>query len=102
MIKIEFLYFEGCPNSKPALNNLKNIIEEEGIQADLKIINVQSNKQVEEIGFQGSPSIRINGQDLEEKKEGFAFSCRIYEINGEKTGVPSKNFIRNKMHSILS
>jgi len=35
MKKIEFLYFSGCPNSEPTLNNLLEAIKELGINIDV-------------------------------------------------------------------
>ena len=40
LTKIEFLYFEGCPSYKKTLDYLKEIIDEEKIDSNLKIILV--------------------------------------------------------------
>ncbi len=99
LTKIEFLYFEGCPSYKSALDHLKEIIDEEKIDSNLKIIIVESPEEAQKVGFQGSPSIRVNGIDLEDKNDGFSFNCRLYNVNGELTGTPSKEFIRYKLLS---
>jgi len=31
-MKIRFLYFKGCPNAKPALKLLKEVLKEKGIK----------------------------------------------------------------------
>lgn len=97
MKKIEFLYFEGCPSYKDALTNLKEALADDHIEADIEMLNVDSPDKAEQFGFQGSPSIRIDGKDLDDENEGFNYSCRIYTINGEKTGIPTKEFIREKI-----
>ena len=101
MKKIEFLYFEGCPSYKEALKNLKKVLAEEHIKLDIEMINIENIEMAEQFSFQGSPSIRIDGNDLENRNEGYNYSCRIYTINGEKTGIPSKEFIREKIHAII-
>lgn len=95
--KIQFLYFEGCPSYKPALTNLKEIIEEEKIVANIEMVRVESPEEAQKVGFQGSPSIKINGIDLEDKNDGFSFNCRLYNVDGKLTGTPSKEFIKQRV-----
>jgi hypothetical protein len=97
-MRIEFLYFsEGCPSYKQALANLKAALRETHSRADLVLINVNSPEKAEQVGFQGSPSIRINGQDLEGRNQGSSYSCRLYRIDGKATPIPSKDFIEKKL-----
>lgn len=97
MTKIECLYFEGCPSYKQALDYLKEIIDEEKLDAYIELVLVESPEDAQKVGFQGSPSIIIDGIDLEDKNDGFSFNCRLYDIDGELTGIPSKEFIRKKI-----
>ena len=97
LTKIEFFYFEGCPSYKKTLDYLKEIIDEEKLDSNLKLILVESPEEAQKLGFQGSPSIRVNGTDLEDKNDGYSFNCRLYSVDGELTGTPSKKFIRNKL-----
>ena len=99
-MKIEFLYFERCPSYKQALANLKAALAETKIQASLKVINVETEAQAERVAFQGSPSIRINGEDLDDRNEGFSYGCRIYQVNGKLTAVPSKEYIKAKLDQL--
>ena len=99
MNKIEFLYFEGCPSYIEALENLKQVLQEEDVDAVLELINVDSFEKTAKVGFYGSPSIRIDGLDMEGQTGDFSYSCRIYEINGKSTGLPGKDYIREKLLS---
>jgi len=101
MTKIEFLYFEGCPSYKKTLDYLQEIISEEKIDADLELILVGSPEKAQKAGFQGSPSIKVNGIDLEDKNDEYSFNCRLYNVAGELTGTPSKEFIKEKLFKIL-
>jgi len=98
MKKIEFLYFEGCPSYNKALENLKTVLVEENIEAAVELIHVDSPEDAEKFEFYGSPSIRVNGVDLEGKRGEHSYSCRIYEIDGLSTGIPTKEFIREKLN----
>ena len=98
--KVEFLYFGSCPGHKQALINLKAALQESKIDADLVLINVTSEAQAARVGFQGSPSIRVNGRDLDGRNEGHAYGCRIYQIDGKITPTPTKEFIQEKLREL--
>jgi len=99
-MKVEFLYFKSCPSHKPTLENLKAALRETNTNADLLLINVDSDQKAQEVGFQGSPSIRINGSDLEGRNESPNFSCRLYNVNGEPSLAPSKEFIIERLAAL--
>jgi hypothetical protein len=98
--KVEFLYFQSCPGHKQALINLKAALQESKINADLVLINVASEAQAAKVGFQGSPSIRVNGKDIDGRNEGHAYGCRIYQIGGKVTPIPTKEFIQAKLKEL--
>lgn len=96
-MKIEFFYFEDCPSYKKALKNLREVLEEEKAGNELEIIRVDSPEEAKKYNFQGSPSVKINGKEWEEKNDIPRMQCRLYMIDGKLTGVPSKEFIREKI-----
>jgi len=96
-MKIEFFYFEDCPSYIKTLKNLKEVLDEEKGGNELKIIRINSPEEAKKYNFQGSPSIKINGEDWEDKNDIPGMQCRLYMIDGKLTGVPSKEFIRNKL-----
>lgn len=98
--KVEFLYFKSCPGHKQALLNLKAALQDSKINAELVLINVTSEAQAAKVGFQGSPSIRVNGKDLDGRNEGHSYGCRIYQSAGKITPTPSKEFIREKLREL--
>lgn len=100
-MRIELLYFDSCPSYKQALANIKAALKEKNLQAELKLITVESEEKAEKVGFQGSPSVRINGKDLEGRDEGFSFSCRLYMVNGRPTVAPSKEAIITKLENLM-
>ncbi len=96
-MKIELLYFDGCPNHIPALDRIRAVLKEEGISADVFEVKIEDAMTARKIGFLGSPSIRINGLDVEPaarlSKE-FGMMCRTYAEEGKQVGLPSRESIR--------
>lgn len=98
-MEIELLYFNECPNHVKAENNLKQALQLEGMSLKYRKIIVGSPEMAHRLGFCGSPSIRINGSDLEGLRE-VSFSCRIYHGNNQTDGAPSVELIRNCLRAV--
>ncbi|MGC8765876.1 MAG: thioredoxin family protein [Brevinematia bacterium] len=99
-MNIKFLYFRGCPNAAETFNNLTSVLREMNISEDyLEIIEVNDLEMAEKFNFQGSPTILVDGKDIYTGKEpeGVNYTCRIYEFNGEKTGVIPANYIKEML-----
>lgn len=96
-MKIELLYFDGCPSYEHALRNLREVVAEEGLDASVELIKVTSAEEAERLRFLGSPTVQIDGVDLEGPEAastGVGFGCRVYEDGGQMRGWPSKEQIR--------
>ena len=97
-MEIELLFFEGCPSFEPTLILLNRVLHEERVNASVQQINVNTEEFVQKSRFLGSPSIRINGKDIEKEARtstDFGQKCRIYDNAGSPSGVPPKSLIRN-------
>ena len=96
-IKIEFLYFEKCLGYKPALSLLEQILLETDIEASIEQIAVTSPELAVQHRFLGSPSIRINGVDIEggEKASEYGLKCWLYPDTG--SGIPSEVVLRKAL-----
>lgn len=94
-LKIRFLYFEGCPHAAAALRLLKRVLQEQGISGDVELVEVRSQEEAEQYRFLGSPTIQINGLDIEKERRADSpmFGCRIYQGPGGTTGVPPAHMI---------
>jgi hypothetical protein len=89
---IEVLYFDGCPNHLPAMERVRAIAQQEGVYAEVSEIEVKDESTAKALAFPGSPTIRINGLDIEPAMRGSAdtgFACRRYQ-----GGLPSEAMIR--------
>jgi hypothetical protein len=101
-MKIEVLYVPNCPNHAVALKRLREILPEEGFQNHVHQVLVRDTEMAQSLKFPGSPTIRINGQDVEpqrEKPPAFGLMCRLYS---DGSGAPSQQKLRaaiEKAHS---
>jgi hypothetical protein len=91
--KIELLYWDGCPSYPEALDLLENVLAERGVAAGVEVREVRSHEEAEALHFPGSPTIRVDGRDVDRQgAEGQpSLSCRIYRLpDGRVSPVPSR------------
>ena len=96
-MKIEVLYFEGCPNHLPTMEMVREALDSLGRKDPIHKIEVRTQAEAEAIRFLGSPSIRINGCDIEPRARtarDLGLSCRNYMNGSHRAGVPSRELIR--------
>lgn len=90
-VTIEIQHFEGCPNSEEMIVRVKAAITEFGNKIDYKELLVETPEEAERVKFRGSPTVLINGIDLENMPEPIEanLACRYY-----KNGLPSVDQIK--------
>ena len=95
-IKIEVQYFNVCPNSSEMIHRVKEAIKGSEEKIEYDEVLVESNELAEKLKFRGSPTVLINGKDIEgrEEPESAALNCRVYE-----NGLPTVEEIKNKIFS---
>ena len=96
-MKIEFLYFEDCPSHEDALGRVKQVVAEEGVTADIAVIQVETHEQAQTHRFTGSPTIRFNGRDIDPPPADaqYSLACRAYRLrDGRISPLPSLEMIR--------
>jgi hypothetical protein len=102
LMHIEFLYWEDCPSHPDALARLRQVITEAGVQADLDVIRVDTQEDAERHRFPGSPTIRIDGEDLQpEGVQGQAMlTCRTYRTEtGRLSPLPTATMIQRALQA---
>lgn len=100
---IRFLYSEDCPSHEEALERLRRVMAEEGVEAQIEVREVETNEQAEKFRFLGSPTILINGRDIDPPdKPHYALTCRAYRTeDGRISPLPSEALIRKALRSAL-
>ena len=95
-LHVELLYFEGCPSYKTAWLELLEVISEHDLDVTVRPVKVESPEKAKTLHFAGSPSLKVNGTDLERYEGAGVMACRVYEENGGK-GWPSKRLLRERL-----
>jgi len=104
-MKIEVLYFDGCPNHKPAIERVQELLREDGVSAEVLEVNVSDPSIAQEVGFLGSPSVRVNGLDVEPEARTareYGLMCRTYSVDGRREGLPSREMLRQAIREANS
>jgi hypothetical protein len=92
-VEIEFLYWEGCPSTADARALLEEVLAAKGVDAEINVREVVSHEEAEALAFPGSPTIRIDGRDVDPKgaRSRPALNCRIYYLpDGRVSPIPSR------------
>lgn len=96
-MKIRVLYFAGCPSYEPAVATIREVVAEQKLEAQIELIEVRSQEQAIAQQFLGSPTVQINGVDVEGLTGKTAqpnLNCRLYSEAGALRGYPSMETIR--------
>ncbi len=97
-LQIELLYFSGCPSWQRALENLKAALDAEGVSAEIRMVQVENDEEAARLRFLGSPSFRINGEDLwPEERPHYSLSCRVYATPQGMKGSPNVEMLREAL-----
>ncbi|HWF49474.1 MAG TPA: hypothetical protein VG294_02425 [Solirubrobacteraceae bacterium] len=90
-MNIEFLYFEGCPSAERLLPRVRALLERAGVRDEPQLRLVESIEDAERERFLGSPSLRLDGRDIEpgaDARTDFGLKCRLYQTASGTAGTP--------------
>jgi len=93
---VRFLYSEDCPSHNEALQRLRKVMKEEGIEDTVEVIQVDTSEDAERLKFAGSPTILVNDRDIDPQTNPYyALTCRAYRLeDGRISPLPSEIMIR--------
>jgi hypothetical protein len=97
-MRVELLWWEGCPSHPETLADLERALLEEGVDAQVDMVEVESDEQARRERFPGSPTIRIDGEDAlpAEPGEPFSLTCRVYRLrDGRISATPDPEDLRD-------
>jgi len=96
--RVELFYLAGCRNARPALRLLRQVIAELDAPAAIAVRKVRSLREAERLSFAGSPTVRVDGHDVEPPRASLAsLSCRLYREGDAVRGYPSERTIRRAL-----
>ncbi len=95
-MKVEVLYFDGCPTYETATKTLRAVLAEEGLESHIEFVAVNSDEEARRLRFPGSPTIRVDGKDLfpTSERDEWGLGCRVYATPEGLRGSPTAEMLR--------
>ena len=96
-MRIEVLYFEGCPTYRVAEEALRGMLAQE--DAKVELVAVKTDEEAQRLRFPGSPTIRVDGEDLfpVPVRTDYALGCRMYATPEGLRGSPTAEMLEEAL-----
>jgi hypothetical protein len=102
-VQVELLWWDGCPSSDEAHELVRQIMAETGLDPDsLRSIEIDTDAAAERASFVGSPTVRVDGQDIQPPEHGDApgLCCRVYHLrDGRISPLPDPEDIKEALRA---
>ena len=99
-VRVELLYWDGCPSHPEALALLEDVLTEKGVEVTVELCEITTQAEAVAQRFPGSPTIRVNGRDIDPAgaQARPALTCRIYHLPGGRVSpVPSREALEEAL-----
>jgi hypothetical protein len=103
-MRVELLFWEGCPSYTKAHSELRASLIEAGLDPDGVILReIETEADAESQRFVGSPTIRIDGVDVEPlPDEPTGLTCRVYRRrDGRVSPTPDPADVRDALRAAV-
>src|SRR5438477_971679 len=98
---VELFWWEGCPSWKQTLEELEAAMSAVGLNPGHVVVReVDDYAQAELEGFVGSPTVRVDGRDVQppDDAEPPGLTCRVYYLrNGRVSPTPDPADLREAL-----
>lgn len=97
---IEVLHVADCPNYPKALALVERVRAELGVDAEVHTTLIADQAAAERARFPGSPTIRVDGRDVEPAAEPateITVACRLYRHEHRFAGQPEEPWVREAL-----
>jgi hypothetical protein len=101
---IHFLWWQGCPSHPEAWQRLQEVLGEMKLSVQPESIEIKTDEEAERWHFPGSPTILVNGRDIDPNAptQASRLTCRVYfKEDGRPSPLPSKEMIRRALENAL-
>lgn len=95
-MKIELLYFSGCPTYEEAETLIEDVVRAVGVPAEIESHEVKTEEDASRLGFLGSPTVRVDGVDIDpvaRASKDYGLKCRVYRTGNRFAGVPPRELL---------
>ena len=84
---VEVLQISGCPHVPPAMTRVREVLDALAPHAELREVVVRDGAQALQVAFPGSPTVRVDGRDVDPVATPPAMACRFYP---NRQGMPDR------------
>lgn len=95
-MKVELLYVHDCPNAMDYLPELEALLRSVGMDDPVQLRLIESHDQAVAERFLGSPTVRIDGADVDPTagdRTEYAVVCRLYRSSTGTSGRPPPDWV---------
>ena len=96
-MKVEVLFFDGCPNHEALLPHLRELLDAGGAEhTEIRLVRVEDAETAETERFLGSPTVRVDGEDVEpgaDERTDFGLKCRLFATPDGLRGMPEDEWV---------
>ena len=99
---VELLWWSGCPSWEEAVRLVRAEMDAAGLDPGaLEVREVRSDEQAERDRFAGSPTIRVDGRDVQEPgDQPIGLTCRVYRLrDGRISALPDPEDLRDALRA---
>jgi hypothetical protein len=99
-MKVELLYFDGCPSHERLLPRLRELVAEADPDGQVELRRVETIDEAERERFLGSPTVRVDGRDVDpgaHERSDFGMKCRLYKTAEGLGPLPPDTWIREAL-----
>jgi hypothetical protein len=97
---VEVLYVEHCPNFPAALALVERVAADLGVDAEVRTTMISDQAAAERTRFVGSPTVRVDGRDVDPDGElaaEYCLECRLYWHEHRLAGYPQECLVRDAL-----
>ncbi len=97
---IEILARDDCPSRGMAIAVVERVVAETGVSARIEVVEMISEEQARERRFPGSPTVRVEGRDVDQRLNGrteFTLADRVYRTDRGLAGWPDAAWVREAL-----
>jgi anti-sigma B factor antagonist len=97
---VEVLTHPGCPNRAGAIALVERVCADLGSNAEIQVLDITDQQAAEQARSLGSPTIRVNGRDVEpgaEEGVEYLHTCRLYQGKQSLRGLPEEIWLRQAL-----
>jgi hypothetical protein len=97
---VELLTTSNCPHRDAALALVQRVCGQLDGQAEVRVVEVADQPAAERLRFLGSPTVRVDGRDIEpgaEWNDEYVCGCRLYQGEHSLRGLPEEAWLRQAL-----